>query len=94
MSAKHVIGMEAAGVVEAVGDGVSAVRPGDRVAYASDKPRTYSQATVMPDSAGSPRQRQRSGVRGNGMPSRACGSQTSSRQEQSRLQPAFGRELL
>jgi NADPH:quinone reductase-like Zn-dependent oxidoreductase len=32
MSAKHVIGMEAAGVVEAVGDGVSAVRPGDRVA--------------------------------------------------------------
>jgi NADPH:quinone reductase-like Zn-dependent oxidoreductase len=51
MSAKHVIGMEAAGVVEAVGDGVSAVRPGDRVAYASDKPRTYSQATVMPDSA-------------------------------------------
>ena len=49
--------MEAAGVVEAVGDGVSAVRPGDRVAYASDKPRTYSQATVMPDSAGSPRQR-------------------------------------
>ena len=44
----HVIGMEAAGVVEAVGDGVSAVRPGDRVAYASDKPRTYSQATVMP----------------------------------------------
>ena len=79
MSAKHVIGMEAAGVVEAVGDGVSAVRPGDRVACASDKPRTYSQATVMPDSAGSPRQRQRSGVRGNGMPSRACGSQTSSR---------------
>lgn len=44
----HVIGMEAAGVVEAVGDGVSEVRPGDRVAYASDKPRAYSQATVMP----------------------------------------------
>jgi NADPH:quinone reductase-like Zn-dependent oxidoreductase len=64
MSAEHVISMEAAGVVEALGDGVSAVRPGDRVAYASDKPRTYSQATVMPDSAGSPRQRQRSGVRG------------------------------
>ena len=42
------IGMEAAGVVEAVGEGVSEVRPGDRVAYASDKPRTYSQSTVMP----------------------------------------------
>jgi NADPH:quinone reductase len=44
----HVIGMEAAGVVEAVGEGASAVGPGDRVAYASDKPRTYSQSTVMP----------------------------------------------
>jgi NADPH2:quinone reductase len=41
----HVIGMEAAGVVEAVGAGVSEVRPGDRVAYASDRPRAYSQAT-------------------------------------------------
>ena len=44
----QVIGMEAAGVVEAVGEGVSEVRPGERVAYASDKPRAYSQATVMP----------------------------------------------
>jgi NADPH2:quinone reductase len=44
----HVIGMEAAGVVEAVGAGVSEVRPGDRVAYASDRPRAYSQATVIP----------------------------------------------
>ena len=44
----HVIGMEAAGAVEAVGEGVSEVRPGDRVAYASDKPRAYSQVTVMP----------------------------------------------
>src|SRR5262245_10205818 len=44
----HVIGMEAAGVVEAVGEGVTDVRPGDRVAYASEKPRAYSQATVMP----------------------------------------------
>jgi len=44
----HVIGMEAAGVVEAVGAGVSELRPGDRVAYASDRPRAYSQATVMP----------------------------------------------
>jgi NADPH2:quinone reductase len=44
----HVIGMEAAGVVEAVGPGVTEVRPGDRVAYASEKPRAYAQATVMP----------------------------------------------
>jgi NADPH2:quinone reductase len=47
-SLPHVIGMEAAGVVEAVGAGVTDVRPGDRVAYASEKPRAYAQATVMP----------------------------------------------
>jgi NADPH2:quinone reductase len=44
----HVIGMEAAGVVEAVGAGVTDVAAGDRVAYASEKPRAYAQATVMP----------------------------------------------
>jgi NADPH2:quinone reductase len=44
----HVIGMEAAGVVEAVGAGVTEVKAGDRVAYASEKPRAYSTATVMP----------------------------------------------
>jgi NADPH2:quinone reductase len=44
----HVIGMEAAGVVEEVGPGVTEVRAGDRVAYASEKPRAYAQATVMP----------------------------------------------
>ena len=44
----HVIGMEAAGVVVVVGDGVTEVRPGDRVAYASEKPRAYVQETVMP----------------------------------------------
>ncbi len=47
-SLPHVIGMEAAGVVEAVGDEVTEVRPGDRVAYASERPRSYAQATVMP----------------------------------------------
>src|SRR5579864_7720792 len=44
----HVIGMEAAGVVEAVGDGVTAFRPGDRVAYAAATPGAYAEATVMP----------------------------------------------
>ena len=44
----QVIGMEAAGVVEEVGPGVTEVRAGDRVAYASEKPRAYAQATVMP----------------------------------------------
>jgi NADPH2:quinone reductase len=44
----HVIGMEAAGVVEEVGPGVTEVTRGDRVAYASDRPRAYAQATVMP----------------------------------------------
>src|SRR5262245_53534278 len=44
----HVIGMEAAGVVEKIGPGVTEVQVGDRVAYASEKPRAYAQATVMP----------------------------------------------
>src|SRR5436305_14766243 len=44
----HVIGMEAAAVVEAVGEGVHEVRAGDRVAYASDKPRAEAQSDVMP----------------------------------------------
>lgn len=47
-SLPHVIGMEAAGVIEAVGDGVSAFQPGDRVAYAATTPGSYAQATVMP----------------------------------------------
>ncbi len=44
----HVIGMEAAGIVEAIGPGVTEVAVGDRVAYASEKPRTYAEATTMP----------------------------------------------
>jgi NADPH:quinone reductase len=47
-SLPHVIGMEAAGVIEAVGDGVTAFAPGDRVAYAAATPGAYAQATVMP----------------------------------------------
>jgi NADPH2:quinone reductase len=49
----HVIGMEAAGVIEELGagaasDAASGLAVGDRVAYASDRPRSYAQATVMP----------------------------------------------
>lgn len=44
----HVLGMEAAGVVEAVGDGVVEVRPGDRVAYASLPVGAYAERRVMP----------------------------------------------
>jgi len=42
------LGMEAAGLVEAVGDGVTHVKPGDRVAYACQPPGAYSEARVMP----------------------------------------------
>ena len=42
------LGMEAAGVVEAVGEGVTHLAPGDRAAYASQPPGAYSEARVMP----------------------------------------------
>src|SRR6476661_8021032 len=42
------LGMEGAGVVEAVGEGVTHVRPGDRVAYACRPPGAYAEARVMP----------------------------------------------
>lgn len=44
----HALGMEAAGVVEAVGEGVTHLKPGDRAAYASQPPGAYSEARVMP----------------------------------------------
>ncbi|MBD3765187.1 MAG: quinone oxidoreductase [Rhodobacterales bacterium] len=42
------LGMEAAGVIEAVGEGVTHLRPGDRAAYAANPPGSYTQARTMP----------------------------------------------
>ena len=42
------IGLEGAGVVEAVGEGVNDVRPGDRVAYAGGPVGAYSQVRCLP----------------------------------------------
>jgi NADPH2:quinone reductase len=42
------LGMEGAGVVEAVGDGVAHLRTGDRVAYAANPPGSYCDVRVMP----------------------------------------------
>ena len=44
----HALGMEAAGVIEAVGDGVTHLKEGDRAAYAAAPPGAYSEARVMP----------------------------------------------
>jgi NADPH2:quinone reductase len=44
----HALGMEGAGVVEAVGEGVTHLKPGDRAAYAANPPGSYSEARVMP----------------------------------------------
>lgn len=43
-----VVGLEAAGVVEAVGDGVTDVRAGDRVAYANPPMGAYAADRLMP----------------------------------------------
>lgn len=42
------LGMEGAGVVEAVGEGVTHLKAGDRAAYASNPPGSYSEVRVMP----------------------------------------------
>ncbi len=42
------LGMEAAGVIEAVGEGVGHLQVGDRAAYASQPPGSYCEVRVMP----------------------------------------------
>ncbi len=41
-------GNEGAGIVEAVGAGVTRIKPGDRVAYAGGPPGAYCEARIMP----------------------------------------------
>ena len=42
------LGMEASGVIDAVGEGVTHLKPGDRAAYASNPPGSYCEVRVMP----------------------------------------------
>ncbi len=42
------LGMEGAGIVEAVGEGVTHLKVGDRAAYASNPPGSYCEVRVMP----------------------------------------------
>ncbi len=42
------LGMEGSGIVEAVGEGVTHLKVGDRAAYASNPPGSYSEVRVMP----------------------------------------------
>lgn len=44
----HALGMEGAGVVEAVGPGVAHLKAGDRAAYVSQPPGSYCDVRVMP----------------------------------------------
>jgi NADPH2:quinone reductase len=44
----HGLGMEGSGIVEAVGEGVTHLKAGDRAAYASAPPGSYCEARVMP----------------------------------------------
>ena len=42
------LGLEAAGTVEAVGEGINKLRPGDRVAYGAGPIGAYAEARIMP----------------------------------------------
>jgi NADPH2:quinone reductase len=48
MALPGALGMEGAGVVEAVGEGVTHLKRGDRAAYASQPPGAYCNVRVMP----------------------------------------------
>lgn len=48
MDLPHALGMEAAGIIEEVGPGVTHLKVGDRAAYAATPPGAYSQSRVMP----------------------------------------------
>lgn len=48
MSLPAALGQEGAGVVEAVGEGVTHLAPGDRAAYAAGPSGAYAEARVMP----------------------------------------------
>ena len=48
LSLPHALGMEGAGVIEAVGEGVTHLKVGDRAAYASMPPGSYCERRVMP----------------------------------------------
>ena len=41
-------GMEGAGIVEGIGEGVSEVKVGDRIAYAGQPPGAYAETRIMP----------------------------------------------
>lgn len=48
MQLPHALGMEAAGVIVEVGDGVTHLKPGDRAAYAANPPGAYAEERVLP----------------------------------------------
>lgn len=48
MDLPHALGMEAAGIIEAVGEGVTHLKAGDRAAYAAQPAGAYCEARVMP----------------------------------------------